>query len=499
MQFIRLCFSAIIAVVIVGLTFGGLPSHSVAQDDPKQSKPAAVKISDEDPEVAAYFKSKGWSLKSDVRISDFKRLNYLNVEKPGNFFEHVELTADDYKMIAKSKSLQVLNLGKVKTTDEGLKSVAGIPQMENIIIDGEGVTNAGMKALAASQSLDTVALSNVKNVTDAGIKELAALPRLQSLILMFCTLDGSAFEAFAGSMTLKSVSLVLVEGFTDVGAGFLAKLPNLTELKISTMSDKSKLTAAGIKAIVDARLPGKFEFDKRLIDDSLLESLLAKGWLYGPTPPGSSDRKPSTPEEVTSIALDDSKVTDKGFEKLLPCVNIRSLHIGRTSIGDETLKKLSGFKKLSYLSLEKTKVTAAGLEAVSGLPIKHLGMEACEMSEDALKAIGKMTSLEELWLRNAKIKGEWLKHISALPKLKELGLAGTDFVDDAAKFVTPLSNLEKLDVQSTQLGDAGFQELVKMPKLRSFYLDGTKLTKEVFQKAKKDHPKMYLQCVGLDR
>ena len=500
MLYFRIYFRVIVAFAVVGVILGGSPSYCAAQDEPKQRKPAAVKISDEDPEVAAYFKSKGWSLKSDVRISDLKRLNYLNVEKPGDFFsDHIELTDDDYKMIARSKSLQVLNLQKVKTTDEGLKTVAGIPQMENIIVDGEGVTDVGMKALAASRSLDTVALANVKNVTDAGIKELAALPKLQSLNLMFCPLDGSAFEAFAGSKTLKSVKLFLVEGFTDDGARFLANLPNLTELEISTLSSKSKLTAAGIRAIVDNRMPEKFRFDKRLIDDALLESLLAKGWLYGPTPPGSSERKPASPEEVTSIGLGGSKVTDKGFEPLLKCVNIRSLHIDDSGIGDETLKKLSGFKKLSYLSLEKTKVTAAGLEAISALPIKHLAMQYCELTEESFKAIGKMTTLEELWLGNAKMKGEWLKQISSLPKLKELSLERTDFNNDSARHLTPLSNLEKLNLQSTELGDAGFQELVKLPKLRSFYLDGTKVTKEVFQKAKKDHPKIYMQFVGIDR
>jgi internalin A len=496
MRHFRLSFRAIIAVVVVSLILGGLPSHCIAQNEPKQPKPAAVKISDEDPEVAAYFKSKGWSLKSDVRISDFKRLNYLIVENRDKPFEHVELTAADYKMIAKSKSVQALNLGQVKTTDEGLKTVASIPQMENIIVDGEGVTDVGMKALAASQSLDTVALSSAKNVTDAGIKELAALPNLQSLILLFCTLDGSAFEAFAGSKKLTSVTLWSIEGFNDEGAKYLAKLPNLTKLEIR---GGSKLTAAGIKAIVDNRLPAKFEFDKKLIDDELLASLLAKGWLYGPTQPGSSEKKPATPEEVTSIALDNSKVTDKGFELLLSCVNIRSLHIDNSGIGDETLKKLGGFKKLSYFNLSKTKVTAAGLEAISGLPIKHLAMEACGLSEDSFKAIGKMTLLEELWLRDAKGKGEWLKHLSALSKLKDLGLASTNFDNDSVKHVTPLTNLEKLDLQYTNLGDSGFLELVKLPKLRSFYLDGTKVTKEVFQKSKKEHPKIYFQGVGLDR
>jgi hypothetical protein len=466
-----------------------------AQTDAKQSK-AAVKIADEDPEVAAYFKSKGWSLQNDVRISDFKRLNFLNVEKAGSFFEVVDLTPDDYKMIARSKSLQVLNLIKAKTTDAGLKTVAGIPQMENIILKGEGVTDAGMKALASSPALETVVLFDLKNVTDAGIKELAALPKLKTLNVSNCTFNGSAFEGFAGSKTLEAVELSSDKNLTDDGIKHLAKV-NLNNLKITFCGDK--VTAAGIRAIVAAHLPATFEFDKKLIDDDLLATLLEKGWLYGPTPPGSSVRKPATAKDVTSLALSDSKVTDKGFEKLLPCVNVQYLFLERTSIGDETFKKLGGFKKLSYLSLTGTKATAAGLEAIAGLPIKHLGLEECELSEAAFQALGKMTSLEELWLGNAKLKGEWLKHIATLPKLKDLSLTSTDFSNDAAKHLSTLATLEKLNLQYTQLGDSGFQELVKLPKLRSFALDGTKVTKEVFQKAKQDHPKLYLQNIGLDR
>src|SRR4029079_7604128 len=101
---------------------------------------------------------------------------------------------------------------------------------------------------------------------------------------------------------LESVTLELVDGFTDDGARQLAKMPNLKELKIGSSFGEKKLTASGIKAIVDTRMPAKFEFDKKLIDDALLESLVAKGWLYGPTPSGARDKKPATAEEVKYIA-----------------------------------------------------------------------------------------------------------------------------------------------------------------------------------------------------
>src|SRR5207248_4735475 len=139
---------------------------------------------------------------------------------------------------------------------------AAIPQLEGIIVSGEDVTDAGVKALAGCKSLDNVALFGTKKVTDAGVKELAALPKLQALYLAFMPLTGSCFEAFAGSKTLTSLTLDYVEGFTDDGARHVAKLTNLTELKITGGFAERPLTAAGIKAIVDAHLPAKFEFDK---------------------------------------------------------------------------------------------------------------------------------------------------------------------------------------------------------------------------------------------
>jgi hypothetical protein len=461
--------------------------------------PAAT-AAKEDPEVVDFIKQKGWWLAEDTRISDGKRLAFLTVRDPQKSFEDIKLTPDDFKMIARAKTVQVLDLRQVKNlTDDTLKTIAGMPQLEGILVMCEEVTDAGAKALAQCKSLDNIALFSAKKVTDAGVKELAALPKLQSLYLGFATLDGSAFEAFAGSKTLQSLTLDYVEGFTDDGAKNLAKLPNLNELKIGSGFGDRKLTAGGIKAIVDARLPAKFEFDKKLIDDDLLVSLVRKGWLWGPTPAGAMEKKPATPEEVKYIVLDDCKVTDKGLQAIFACTNVTSLHLQRTGVTDETLKKLPALKKLDYLALNETKVTAAGLDALAALPIKYLSLGRCELSEDAFKAFGKITALEELGLDNTKMKADWLKHIAALPKLKDLNLMQADFDDAAVKHIGGLPNLQKLCLNDTNLGDKGFQELLKLPKLQSLLVDSTKVSKDVYQKAKKDHPKLSLYYYAYDK
>jgi hypothetical protein len=453
----------------------------------------------EDPEVAAFVKKKGWSLFRDMRILDGKMIVVLGVQNRDKPFEDVALTPDDYKMIAKAKTVQLLDLRTVKATDDGLKTVADMPQLEGIIVKGDDVTDAGIRALAKCRSLDNVSLLFTKKVTDAGVKELAALPKLQILSLSGLTLTGSAFEPFAGSKTLKFVTLDYVDGLTDDGAKNLAKLPNLDALKIGRGFGETKLTAAGIKAIVDARLPAKFEFDKKLIDDSLLESLVKKGWLYGPTPPGVKDTKPATAEEVKYVSLGDSKITDKGLATILNCTNLTYLDLNGTGVTDEGVKKLTAFKKLNELSLKGAKVTGVGLEAISGLLLRRLAMEGCELSEDAFKAFGKMTTLEQLWLTNTKMKAEWLKHIATLPQLKELTLMGADFDDEAVKHVTTMPSLQDLTLNFTKLGDTGFQKLVKLPKLQALLVDGTKVSKEVYLKAKKDHPKLRLYFYSYDK
>lgn len=213
-------------------------SSPVAQDD---------EFAGEDPDVAQYCKKKGWTTYGDERISDGTMLTALSVEQPKKRFENFALSPDDYKMLARLKTVQVLNLNWVKTTDDGLKTIARNPRWEGILLKGEDFSDAGLKALVACKSLERVHLISAENVTDGGIKELAALPKLRALDLLSTKITGSAFEAFAGHETLELLRLDYAEHLTDEGIKHLAKLPKLDDLEIhGGFSQKPKLTTAGI-------------------------------------------------------------------------------------------------------------------------------------------------------------------------------------------------------------------------------------------------------------
>jgi Leucine-rich repeat (LRR) protein len=444
----------------------------------------------EDPEVVEYVKKKGWRLYNDQLASNGESIVSLEFHRT----DKTSLTADDCKMIARSKTAQWVNLRNTDVTDDGLKVIAGAPELKVVALEGSIVTDAGMKALAGCKKLESVNLYLTDKVTDAGVKELAALPKLRSLFFYGLKLNGTGLAAFAGSKTLESVDLGVEGNLTDEGVKTLAELPNLKNLSLG-----HGYGTDAVKAIVAKRLPAKFVFNPSVIDDELFETLVAKGWLYNPKPRGQFEEPlPASPGEVADLWLDGTRITDKGFRAVLDCTNAKSVHAGGTGITDETLKKLSAFTQLRYLTLNKTKVTAAGLQALAGLPLDHLALEGCELSEDELKVIGKMSGLKELELAETKPDPAWLKHLSGLRELNDLNLRSARFNDAAVKYVTTLPKLEKLALHRTDLTDVGFQELVKLPTLKELWVDDTKVTKEVFRKAKKEHPKLSLTFYGYD-
>jgi hypothetical protein len=499
--------------------------------------PVAARSTGEDPEVVAHARKRGWQLGPDEWLQDGIPIAGLSVPASGvMLFGKASLTDDDYKMIARSKTVQLIDLRFVSCTEEGLKVMSKAPAVRGIILSGDRVTDKAMKTLGEWKSLELVGLFGETKVTDAGVKELVALPRLRSLHFTNLHLNGSCFGAFAGSKTLQSIVLQDVEGLTDDGVRRFADLPKLNRLEIGR-----GYTVEPIKAIVAKHLPAKFEFDKSLIDDELLQSLVAKGWLYGPGRPANQYPRLEKATDVREIHLSRSKVTDKGIAAVLDCTNTGELSLDSTGVTDETVKKLAAFRHLSFLWLGATKVNGSGLDALVGLPLRSIALQKCDLSEDAFKALGKMASLEGLWLSEAKFKPEWLKHLTDSPrslrnlwleecemseqglealgriasleelelshtntkpvwlqhlaglsKLRSLSLTHTAFNDSSVKYVASLPNLEYLCLNETELGDAGFRELVGLPKIDRLLVSLTKVSRAACEKAKQDRPKLFV-------
>jgi Leucine-rich repeat (LRR) protein len=83
---------------------------------------------------------------------------------------------------AKGKPIVGVDLSGTKLTDAGLKHLAGLKQLQWLLLSFNKVTDAGLKHLAGLKQLQWLDLSHTK-VTDGGLKHLAGLKQLQWLDL----------------------------------------------------------------------------------------------------------------------------------------------------------------------------------------------------------------------------------------------------------------------------------------------------------------------------
>ncbi|MFN9266616.1 MAG: leucine-rich repeat domain-containing protein, partial [Acidobacteriota bacterium] len=120
---------------------------------------------------------------------------------------------------------------------------------------------------------------------------------------------------------------------------------------------------------------------------------------------------------------------------LEPFVNLERLDLNNTRMNDEGMKQIAGMKKLRYLSLRDTFVTDEGLQQLAGLqeletldlfglrltergmcalPLRKLDIVSNDLGDEELVHIGKMTTLEELYLSYCRHTNKGLAELKGL-------------------------------------------------------------------------------------
>lgn len=443
-----------------------------------------------EPEAEAYARKRGWHLSSGPVLLDGKSRLILSIVDPVKPYGDATLTPEDARMIARLRAVQSLNLVGVKNlTDALVAGLVGMPRLEVISFSAEDLTDAAFKSFARMPSLEAIHCISAK-ITDEGISALKALPRLKYLFLMQGEFRGTGFKDLAGLKGLDRLSIKYCPQFDDEGARAVGQLPGLIDLEV----DRSKMTSDGLAALVARRVPPKFTFDTRLLNDAALKLLVEKGWLYRLLDEQHPERKqPTRADEVRHLSLGDSRVTDRGFEAVETCTNLETISLENAPITDVTGVKLARFPRLTTVSLGGTKVTAKTLDALAACrQLKSLDLERVELADDALGAVGRIGSLESVNLRDAKYRPAALAGLSKLERLKRLTLSSPDVDDAALKPLLALTGLEELVLNYTRIGDATLKELSQLKGLRSLYLSGTKVTQAASEQFKKDHPKCFV-------
>lgn len=127
-------------------------------------------------ELLQVLKCPNWAPEAAVQIVQIRSLREFHASR-------VPLTDADVGVLVQKNDWEVLHLGPCSITDQSLGVIAGLPRLEQFCIYGPDVTSAGIEALSASTSLESLDLRGCPMLDDAACDALAKMPSLRSVLL----------------------------------------------------------------------------------------------------------------------------------------------------------------------------------------------------------------------------------------------------------------------------------------------------------------------------
>lgn len=150
----------------------------------------------------------------------------------------------------------------------------------------------------------------------------------------------------------------------------------------------------------------------------------------------------------------------------------------------ELLSQVAMLKELNQLDLYKAdKLDVENLRRVTQLPkLVTLSLRSCEVDDQHMEVIGQMKQLEALNLASSVFTDVGVEHIAGLDNLVVLHINNCrNITDEALRSIAKLPSLQYLSLQDTNITDEGLKYLHAMPRLINLLLIGTKRTQQGIQ------------------
>jgi hypothetical protein len=249
-----------------------------------------------------------------------------------------------------------------------------------------------------------------------------------------------------------------------VGSLFFASLQAITDMRIAASEPQAE-ASTGVRndkdrdpeidaAIARLRDLGAFvrEFHHRKHPQYWVQ-IISTGL-------GSTTRKHAP--NFNDDSLGDVEIIGRGVEL--------QLHLRKTAVTGEGLRRLASVGRLSMLELSGNNVGEAMLEVLPELPLQgQLALESDLLTDDDLLYVAQCKKLTSVSLHGTRLTNDGLEVLAGLPKLEGISL-GANFSFVAFPILARFENLRDLEVtwQATPL----LADLAKIPKLRRLTLSG---------------------------
>lgn len=186
--------------------------------------------------------------------------------------------------------------------------------------------------------------------------------------------------------------------------------------------------------------------------------------------------------KLTRVILDGTKVDSSSFDQLAEILNLEYLDISRSSPSAEDFEKLKPLKRLKFLQLLKATLSAEGLKVLSGYPaLEQIRCGQTRVGDEELQYLSELKTLKAIDLSDCnRVTIVGLEALSHCPNLSFLKVWGDSINDEAMRFVAKMKSLKVLGLNDSNVTDEGFKALANL-NLKEIHLFRTSIGDETLR------------------
>lgn len=253
-------------------------------------------------------------LVGDEYFREIASVSLVYDDTTGKRFDNYDFTPGVLPALEGQMGLRRLLLEYQQASDDGLRHIGGLPNLEDLYIwNSTGITDKGIAQLQDLTNLKALHIDH-SQMTDQGFLALARLTKLEYLALECHT-------------------------FSDKGLAVVDGMPGLTWLSVGGDEDHlSEITDAGLRHVEGLRNLVSLDLSFSEITDDGLDSL--KGLSH-----------------LSHLTLASCPITDRGVAKLSGLKNLERIILNETKVTDKGVELLVGLPRLKLLAASGTAVT----------------------------------------------------------------------------------------------------------------------------------------------
>jgi hypothetical protein len=469
-------------------------AESVAQP-PRDPKSAPVFLSSRPPFFRIDWKDNRIGVRGPQSESDWDTLIELIKEHRITKLTAGGMTDAAMERIPELDHLTHLQIGGAALTDEGVRHLARMPQLQDLEMGGwtSPITDRGLEALRHLTELRQFQSCWTQGISDSGLANLAFCDRLEHVNLLGTPAGDGTIRALMGKRWLRH--FVNGRGVTDAGIPLLHHFPVFKtwqggEMKYSLMSPDAEpnrllldgpftdaglaslagldglfgltffwhcpaWTSAGLEPLKHLPNLGFLGCQDQHCDDEAMRHIAAipkLRMLMGQGAVASDDgwMALSKSQSIEHIwGRECPNLTGRGFASLANMPSLRGIAVSCKNVGDASLSTLPSFPALRQL-----------------MPM--------DVPDTGFRHVGRCENLDGLWCMYCQDTGDAAtEHIAGLKRLKHYYAGKTRITDRSLEILGKMDSLEILEFwQCSGLTNAGIARLAALPQLREIGLDG---------------------------